>query len=197
MGLVSAGGEAPVGGRGGGGRQLGRGSSVWSPAGGTLRAPLPGLPRSAQSLPAPLVSVPASPQLWLLEVRALWRVVPRHPPSPAPSVPVLASPALSLEPVHFASASVAALIHPPFPGVRGSGAPKEGCGPRESGGCTLRGRDADTSTTSCRVQRPRVPQAARRADCSPPEAGGCAAAPGRGRTEPGLGVLGCARAVPL
>ena len=49
------------GGRGGGRRQLGRGSSVWSPAGGTLRAPLPGLPRSAQSLPAPLVLGPCSP----------------------------------------------------------------------------------------------------------------------------------------
>lgn len=60
-------------GQGGGGRQLGRGSSVWSPAGGTLRAPLPGLPRSAQSLPAPLVLGPCSPTLAPRGPRALAR----------------------------------------------------------------------------------------------------------------------------
>ena len=38
--------------------------------------------------------------------------------------------------------------------MRGPGAPKEGCGPREGGGCTPRGRDADPGTTSAGLRDP-------------------------------------------
>lgn len=56
MGLISAGGEAP-------GREQGRGSRVCSPACGRRSAALPGLPRSAQPLPAPPVLSPGAPTL--------------------------------------------------------------------------------------------------------------------------------------
>lgn len=159
--------------RGGGGGGSWAGGPVFGPSGRTPRAPLPGSPRTAQSPPAPQFSVPA-PQLWLLEVCAPGRAVPRHPPSPAPSVPVLASPAPQPRAGPLCPASVAALIHP-FPGCAALGAPKQGCGPRRAAGAHLGGATPTPAQLLAGPQRPRVPQAARQADCSPPEAEGCAA----------------------
>ena len=107
------------------------------------------------------------------------RALARPPLSPAPRV--LASPALTPRAGPLCLCQRGSPDSLPFPGVRSSGAPKEGCGPQERGGCTPGGRGADPCTTSCWGWRPPVPPAERRADCSAPAAEGGAASvcPGR------------------
>lgn len=164
------------------------------PAGGTraLHLQVQPAPRSPRQRPG---SQPRTFQLWLRTGGAPGRS-PKTPPSPAPSVPVPAAErqVSACCPLYFAS--VAARFTP-FPGcvaARGSA----GMWPGESGGCTLRG-DADPGTTSCRGpgEDPGSRRAAHRRTAAPRRRKDARPAPGLERTEPGLGVSGCARAVPL